>query len=401
LSVSSKGELAILTGARYISHRLFLGTLARMPIGGGAPREILEHVREADWAPDGNSLAIIRDVDGRDRLEYPIGKVLYEASGYLSDPRVSPSGDRVAFFEHPVKYDDRGGVAVVEPTGKKTTLTEGYWGLEGSAWSPDGRELMFSAGLSYAQFKIFGVNMSGTVRQIVESAGGLTLYDRAADGRWLAARDDIGFVMMAKPPGATDEVNLSWLDFSQANKLSGDGRVLLFTEQSGVVGNNYAVCLRKTDGSPVVRLGEGGAYDLSPDGKWALAAITGTPNQLMIYPTGAGESRRLPSGPIVQYSSGRWFPDGRRVIVCGSEAGRSDRCYVQDVNGGAPSAVTPDDTHGGFVSPDGAAVLVRRGGGAARDASHGATGSTVFEIYPFGSGGNSLCALTYQTYQPY
>src|SRR5262249_57874368 len=67
LSVSSKGEIALLTHARYIHHRLFTGTLARMPLGGGAPREVLEGVREADWSPDGENLAIIREVAGKDR----------------------------------------------------------------------------------------------------------------------------------------------------------------------------------------------------------------------------------------------------------------------------------------------------------------------------------------------
>ena len=114
LSVSSKGELALLTHARYIHHRLFIGTLARMPLGGGAPREVLEGVREADWSPDGQGLAIIRTVDGKDRLEYPIGKVLYATGGYVSDLRFSPRGDRIAFLEHPYRWDDRGGVAVVD-----------------------------------------------------------------------------------------------------------------------------------------------------------------------------------------------------------------------------------------------------------------------------------------------
>src|SRR5207302_209342 len=115
--------------------------------------------------------------------------------------------------------------------------------------------------------KVYAATLSGRNRQVLESAGGLTVYDVARDGRWLAAREDVGFVMLARPPGASGEVNLSWLDFSQTSRLSSDGRTLLFTEQSGVVGNNYAVCLRKTDGSPVVRLGEGQALDLSPDGK--------------------------------------------------------------------------------------------------------------------------------------
>ena len=103
LSVSSKSELAVLTKARYLSHRLYQGTLARMPLGGGAPREILEDVREADWSPDGEQLAIVRSVNGSDRLEFPAGKVLFETPGYVSDLRVSPDGQRVAFFEHPAQ----------------------------------------------------------------------------------------------------------------------------------------------------------------------------------------------------------------------------------------------------------------------------------------------------------
>jgi eukaryotic-like serine/threonine-protein kinase len=386
LSVSSKNELAILTGARFVAHRLFLGTLARVPIGGGAPREILENVREADWAPDGENLAVIREVNGRDRLEFPIGTVLQESSGYLSDPRVSPSGDRVAFFEHPVRYDDRGGIAVVDRAGKKTTLSDGYWGLEGLTWSRDGREVFFSAGQSYAQFKIFAATLAGGIRQALQSAGGLTVYDMSPDGRWLAAREDVGFVMLSRPPAASSEVNLSWLDFSQAIRLSSDGRQLLFTEQSGVVGNNYAVCLRGTDGSPVVRLGEGQALDLSPDGKWAVANILVKPAHLMLYPTGAGQARQLDPGPIVQFTSARWFADGSRLLVCGAEANRPQRCYVQDASGGPPKPVTPDDTHSGTVSPDGATVLVRRGGSASRSGASSASIQAVFELYPVAGG---------------
>ena len=156
----------------------------------------------------------------------------------------------------------------------------------------------------------------------------------------------------------------------------------MFTEESGVVGNNYAVCLRKTDGSPVVRLGEGTASDLSPDGKWALAQIPGTHQPLMIYPTGPGESRRLDPGTIETYHSAKWFRDGERVLVCGAEAGRAPRCYVQDVRGSAPRAVTPENTGGGLVSPDGHQVLVRHGGSGGRFDTSGAT----VEIYPVAGG---------------
>ena len=116
LAVSSTNELAVLTRARFLAHRLFIGTLARMPLEGGTPREMLDSVREADWSPDGASLAVIHVVGGHDRLEYPVGTVLFDTPGYLSDLRVSPDGERVAFFDHATRfpYDDRGGVNVVD-----------------------------------------------------------------------------------------------------------------------------------------------------------------------------------------------------------------------------------------------------------------------------------------------
>jgi eukaryotic-like serine/threonine-protein kinase len=374
LSVSSKSELAVLTNTRFVGHRLFEGTLARMPLSGGAPREILERVREADWSPDGASLAVVRDVGGRDRLEYPVGKVVYESSGYISDPRVSPSGDQVAFFEHPMKYDDRGGIVVVDRSGKKTPLSpaDAYPGLEGLAWSRDGSEVLFSAGVNYSQFKVFAATLSGQIRQALESAGGLTLFDVGPDGRWLAARDDITFTMMGKAQGAAGEINLSWLDFSLPAAIADDGATLIFTEDG--VGSSYALCLRKMDGSPLVRLGEGSGNDLSRDGKWVLSIVPGQPEHLMIYPTGAGEARRIDRGPIEHYQSARWFPDGTRFIVCGAESGRATRCYLQDAKGGAPRPLTPEDTGSAIVAPDAQSVVVRRG--AERAA----------EIYPVGGG---------------
>ena len=374
LSVSSTGELAVLTNARFIGHRLFEGTLARMPLGGGAPREILEHVREADWSPDGTSLAVVRNAGGRDRLEYPVGKLLHESSGYISDPRVSPSGDQVAFFEHPSKYDDRGGVVVVDQSGRKTLLSaaDAYPSLEGLAWARDGREVFFSAALSYSQFKVFAATLSGRIRQALESAGGLTIFDVGPDGRWLAARDDLSITMMGKARGAEDEINLSWLDFSMPAAIADDGSTLIFSEDA--VGPSYAVCLRRMDGSPLIRLGEGTGQDLSRDGKWVLSIVPGPREELMIYPTGAGEARRLDPGPVEHYSAARWFSDGTRIVVCGAENARATRCYLQDASGGAPRPLTPEDTARAVVSPDGQSVLVRRGASGAA------------EIYPVSNG---------------
>ncbi len=363
LAVSGQGELAVLTHARFVAHSVFEGTLARMGLDGGAPREILDRVREADWTPDAKELAVIREVDGRDRLELPAGKVLYTSGGYLSNPRCSPAGDRIAFFEHPFKWDDRGLVAVVDLAGRKTVLSQGYWGEEGLAWSKSGTEVLFSAGAAYNNFKVYAVDMAGHRREVLASAGGLTIQDVADDGRLLVTRDDILQRMTVLSPGAAAERDLSWLDYSQPTALSPDGRSLLFGEESGSLGDNYAVCMRQTDGSPVVRLGEGSAQDLSRDGKWALSIIQSSPPQLVIYPTGAGEVRRLSRGPIAGYYSARFFPDASRVLMCGHEEGHAVRCYVQAVSGGEPRAVTPEGTSEGIISPDGSTVLAKQSAG--------------------------------------
>lgn len=285
LAVSSKGELAVLLGARYVWHRLFTGTLARMALGGGAPREIQEGVRQADWSPDGSQLAIIREVGGRDRLEYPIGQVLREVSGYMTDVRVSPRGDRIAYFEHPRKGDDRGSVNIVDLDGKNTVLSDGYWSERALAWSPDGAEILFSASLSGGSFTVYAVTPAGRRRIAYQAPGGLIIEDLARDGRWLATRGDYRYAAMVHTPGATEDRDLSWLNTSHARALSPDGQMLLFAETA--LGTNYTVCLRKTDGSPVLRLGEGWPADLSADGKWVLAVVQSRPPQLVIYPTGA------------------------------------------------------------------------------------------------------------------
>ena len=356
LAVSSKRELAVLLNAHYLWYRLFTGTLARMTLSGGAPREIEENVRQADWSPDGSQLAVIREVAGKVRLEYPIGHVLREVSGSLSDLRFSPKGDSIAFFEHPRKLDDRGSVNIVDLAGKNTVLSDGYWSLRGLAWAPDGKEILFSASESGGSYGVYGVTTTGKRRVAYQAPGGFNIQDVARDGRWLATRLDFHYAAMVHTPEVAGDRDLSWLNTSHARALSQDGQTLLFSETA--LGTNYAVCLRKTDGSPVLRLGEGWAADLSADGKWVLAIVQSVPSKLVIYPTGAGETRQLERGPIEHYTAAKWFRDGKSVLICGNEPGKGTRFYVQEL-GGAPTAVTPEDTRDGLLSGDGKFVLAR------------------------------------------
>lgn len=372
VSVSSKGELAVLTGARYNSNWLFKGTLAEMPVEGGAPRQILGNVQDADWSPDGSGLAVIREVKGESRLEYPIGHVLYQTAGYVSGLRFSPDGKEIAFFDHPSRYDDRGRVAMVGLDGHARVLPPVFVALEGVAWARNGNEFFFSGaprdGLSLT---VYAVNLSGQMSKVLGDVGDLRVLDVSRNGNLLLAEDGQISQIMALPPGADRESNLSWLNFSNEPIISADGKTLLFTESS--VGEEYGLCLRKTDGSPVVQLGDGYAEDLSRDGAWALSIVPSSPMQLVVYPTGAGEKRVLELGNIESYESAQFFPDGKRVLFCGNEPRHATRCYVQAVAGGPPRAVTPEGTSAGLVSPSGDEVLVQNTEGQ-------------YLIYPLGGG---------------
>jgi Tol biopolymer transport system component len=373
LSVSSKGELAVLTGARFLHHRLFSGTLARLSLGGAA-RPWLEHVREADWSPDGSTLAIVREVDATtDRLEYPIGTVLHETRGYLSDVRVSPDGRRVAFFEHDYRGDDRGFVKVVDQSKRVIQLAGEYWGEEGLAWSADGTRLIFGAadaatasGMEPYEVK---VREGATARVVLHVMGGLIPFDAWRDGRWLVSNLDYRFGMFVKLPAESGERDLSWLDKSNTPILSEDGRVVVFSDENWSAGRDYAVALRRTDGSPAVRLGPGGASGLSPDGKWVVAVVY-TKHQLVFYSTGPGEPKTLDVSAD-QFGHLAWFPDSRHILLCGVAA--PGRCFRQSMDGGPMTPVTPNEFNDGSVAPDGRILAVNASGTGRLFAADGAT----------------------------
>src|SRR3989442_1000695 len=149
-------------------------------------------------------------------------------------------------------------------------------GESGTAWAPDRREVFFTA-KDTAQPHIYGVSLAGERRVALEGAGWLTIHDIARNGEWLLARDEIRADLLVLAPGERRERNVSWMDFSARPLLSADGRTLVFTEENGAIGLNYMSCVQKPPGSAVVQLGEGFAYDLSADGKWAAVIVPSTP----------------------------------------------------------------------------------------------------------------------------
>jgi Tol biopolymer transport system component len=349
LAISSRGEMAVCLRPRMgndTSQRR--GTLARVPLGGGAPREILEDVQGADWSPDGQELAVIRWFGSKRRLEFPIGKVLYEAER-IHSPRVSPSGNLVAFFE---RSETGLRLRVADREGRIRTLEEGGWGFS-LAWRPDGQEVWYASSKTFGEIR--AVSLSGSKRVVHPEFPNPVfgeIQDISADGRVLMWMGEFRRSMVAVPPGDTRERDISWFADSDPNALSDDGRTVLFTDDGRIF-------LRVTDGaSPAVQIGRGYALAMSPDGKWVTSyAGHGPQPRIALVPTGAGESRTLEGGGVLYFFGGLWPPDGRKLFLNGRQPGRPIRTFVQDVAGGGPRPFTPEGVHAIDASPDGKLIL--------------------------------------------
>jgi serine/threonine protein kinase/Tol biopolymer transport system component len=359
-SVSSRGELAVALGCR-LNWGECLGTLAQVPITGGSPRQMVKDVLGADWSPDGQNLAVVSFKDSSYRLEYPLDKVLYQSKGWITDARVSPRADRIAFLDHDQLGDSGGSVSIVDLGGRKTTLSSAWRSLQGLAWSPSGDEVWFSGSRTgkAGSSTLYAVTLSGRERTVFSAPGTLKLNDISRDGqRVLLTRGTTRGGIIGRGADATTERDLSWFDFSTVADLSSDGRTLLFYEWGEGVGGKPAIFIRKTDGSEAIQLGEGRPLALSPDARWVAAIQENQPQRLVLLPAGTGDVKTLPKGPIVEYLEwAAWSPDGRRIFFAGRDSADVRRTYVQDVDGGEPRPVTPDGFVGILLSPDGHSVV--------------------------------------------
>ncbi len=359
LSLSRAGEILVQLGLQRETWRM-TGMLARVQLAGGAPREVLDGVSEADWAPDGAAFAVVRDVGGRSRIEFPIGKVLFETTGWVSHLRISPRGDRLAFLDHPgsgsaggTRYTKWASVSVIDLAGNARTLVPAFI-AQGLAWSATDDEIWFTMAEPGKREALRAVTLSGRQRTLLSVPGSLRLLDIDREGRVLLAHESIRIVLTALPPGERNERELSWFDWPLLGDLSRDGKTVVFTEQTSPPGRIY---LRSTDGSPAVLLGQGVATALSPDAKSVLATTTDQPPRLVLLPTGPGQPTLVPSDRI-EPLNGRWSGDGKQIVMAGREPGHATRLYA--LGGGPPKAITPEGISLIYaVSPDGSLVAAR------------------------------------------
>ncbi len=358
LAVSRSGELAVLMNHHRLTWLINQGTLARMK-AGETPRPMLEDVLEADWFPDGERLLVVREVDNLCRLElYPGGKPLCQTPGYISYPRVSPRGERVAFMVHQAPTDNRGWVVITDLAGRTNAVSGEWMAEEGLAWEPSGREVWFGISTNwFGRWQLRALSVSGKERPLTGLPAACIPSDVAADGRVLLNR--LSLTVDTALGHGNQSTNLYTVTEGTLMDLSRDGGRYLFDYEGSGAGASYEAYLGLSDGSPALHLGPGHPLAISPDGQWVLA-LRFNPSKLVLLPTGVGQPVDVNLKGIEPFGGG-WLPDGRHILVAGHETGQdAPRMYVQSLSGGSLRAVTPagvvrgTGTEGGIhVSPKG------------------------------------------------
>ncbi|HTW31469.1 MAG TPA: WD40 repeat domain-containing serine/threonine protein kinase [Candidatus Sulfotelmatobacter sp.] len=354
LGISRSNELALVVGGTHSGQLESIGgTLARAPLAGGAPREVMSEVRWADWNASGD-LAVVHSVESHSRLEYPVGHILYESEGWISNIRFSPDGSNIAFMDHGTLWDNRGAVCVVDLSGHVRTLTRQWESEGGLAWRTDGKEIWFTAADKGNNLSLMAVDLSGKLRTLLDLPVPITLEDISPDGRVLVSLNSKRLAMGYTALGSKQDTDLSWHDWDNARDISPDGQFVLFEDASEAAGPAYQVVMRKIDGTLPVSLGEGSAGGMSPDGKWAISIPANGAPHITLLPIGPGQPRSFAVQGLdhINNIGARFLSDGQRIGVNGVVAGHAQRCNIIDINTGKAQPVTPDGLSCGAFSPD-------------------------------------------------
>lgn len=366
LAVSPNGELAVLVRPDLdMAGFLRVGTLARVSVSAGtAPREITENVAGADWAPDGSTLAVLRQdrTNNGDSLEYPLGKSIYRSTrpDWLSHVRISPGGGLVAILQHSGLNDDRGRLLVFDASGKQRFTSQTWAGVSGLAWISDRTLWVAATAPENIARQLFEVDLNGKQRLILEVPGELTLQDVASDGSVLVTVNDRRILMHA----LTDSNwrDLSWLDRTILDTVSADGSKVLFHEGgqgAGALGMTY---IRGIDGSPPVRLAEGYGIDLSPDQKWVFVWVPFVPPKYRLVPTGVGDPKPITTPDIVQPFPFGFARNRSGLIWLGATSEKQPQMFMTALDGSNPQAIAPPGAVSMVVAPNGRYAVYRNQG---------------------------------------
>jgi DNA-binding winged helix-turn-helix (wHTH) protein len=374
-AVSRSGELAVLRSGGTMN--IQGGTLSRVTVDGGPIQQIGENIFGADWSSDSARLAVVRVVAGAQQLEFPEGRILHHTSGWLSNLRVSPADDAVAFIEHPVRHDDAGAIRIVDARGNVATLAAGWASASGLAWK-NRDEIWFTAARDNAPRSVWAVRRDGGLRAVGQAPGVLTLRDIAPDGRALLSVESRRLEMAGAMASEGRERDFSLTDWSRVQQLSPDSSLLLFDESGEGAGWHSVTYVRKTRSGEVVRLREGFAQGFDATGSSAFVLATDRA-KLWRVPVSGGTSEELPSSGLI-YQWARPFPDGSRLLALANLPQQPLRLYIQIVQTGKASPLTgplmvrnasasADGNSVAILNPEGKLLIYATSGGPPREIS--------------------------------
>jgi len=361
LGIANDGKMAISIGRHNFLQWMAVGKLGEAPLSGGAPREILDDVCDADITPDGKDYAVVRCGGNVQQLEFPIGHALFHTNGWISQPRISPSGKEVAFLEHPILGDDRGYVSLVDTSGNSKRLTGDWLSEFGVAWSPSGNEVWFSSATEGRPQELRAVTRSGRQRTLLSSVSDVLLHDVAKNGNTLLTTVRVSTEIRVGHKGGRQDRLLELPDEHVILAgLSSDGKTIALGASGTGSGENYSTLMMTEGATEAIRIGDGDPISVSPDGKWILSLIPSQTSRLILYPTGTGEARPIDVSPIhVLNTFSSWTSDSSQFLLTGAEENGAPRAYLVDSKSGFARPITPPGTSGAIISPDGQFVVAK------------------------------------------
>ncbi len=382
LGIADNGRMVVLLDSHREGSWIRVGTLAETDLAGGAPRSLVERANGGAISPDGKAIAVVHEAGPGQRLEYPLGEVLFETEGWISHVAISPDGRRVAFIHHPFYGDDRGLPMVVGPDGQARMLGhESANSMQGLAWSADGEAVLYTE----YDFERGGVLWSARPGEepeaLLRTPAAVRLQDVAADGRILLISGDTRAEVNGLLAGQDHERRYEGWNDDSIGGLAADGSLFAGNQQQSNAEGEYTAYVRAADGRPPVLLGLGEVAGMSPGGRWAmLQRMTRDRDKVELFPTGPGRPLTIDLGGVVPVSTGvaplTSSADGRRVAFTGRGPDGRLRPYVLDLEGraldsldsglGAPAVldsslvsvrpIGPEGTRAVVLSPDGTRV---------------------------------------------
>lgn len=204
------------------------GDLLRGELQGGRLESLSDGVTDADASQDG-WIAAIRRVDGRERLEAPLGVMKVETNGWMDSLRVDPSGRWIAFVDHPASSPGGTLSLLNRKDGSVRNLLGSWRSIHGLAWTPGG-EIWFTGSRNGEPQGLYATNPDGHLRPLLSGPENLVIEDISPEGQslLLEERDRSGILARGPTgdPGPVESENPELLGFSW------DGRWLAFATGS-------------------------------------------------------------------------------------------------------------------------------------------------------------------------